>query len=145
MDTATTTDRPEGMPETQPPVLGGVAPYLMLNGAAEAAEFYKRAFGATEVARMPPDSQGRSMHIHLVVNGGSLMLSDFFPEHGHAPVAAQGFLLHQQVDDADAAWQRAVDAGATPVTPVQLMFWGDRYGQVKDPYGVTWSFGSRPK
>lgn len=123
-------------------VRGGVTPYLNVEGAGKAADFYIRAFGATEVARMDPDEKGRFMHIHLYVNGGSLMLADFFPEHGHPPVKHQGFDLHLQVDDVDPVWKRAVDAGVEIVMPVQRMFWGHRYGVVRDPFGVRWSIAS---
>jgi uncharacterized glyoxalase superfamily protein PhnB len=125
----------------QPEVLGGPVPYLQVDGAARAAEFYKRAFGAKEMMRMPVDDKGRTMHIHLYVNGGSLMLSDPYPEHGHPHQAAQGYTLHMKVDGIDAWWDRAVAAGAEVVLPVQLMFWGDRYGQLRDPFGVMWSLG----
>jgi uncharacterized glyoxalase superfamily protein PhnB len=123
-------------------VRGGVAPYLQLDGAARAADFYTRAFAAEEVARHPPDEQGRTMHIHLYINGGSVMLSDPYPEHGHPHKPAQGYTLHLQVEDVDAAWRRAVDAGVEIVLPLQEMFWGDRYGQVRDPFGVLWSMGA---
>ena len=120
-------------------VLGGIVPYLELDGAAEAAAFYAKAFGAREAFRHPTDKQGRTMHIHLHINGGSLMLSDPYPEHGHPHRAAQGYSLHLKVDDVDAWWQRAVAAGAEIMLPLQKMFWGDRYGQLRDPFGVLWS------
>lgn len=130
-DTATT--------PTIAPVKGGVVPYLMVDGARKAAEFYVRAFGATIVAVHPPDDQGRTMHIHLYINGGSVMLSDPFPEYGRPPKPPQSFSLVLQVADIDAAWQRAVAAGATIEMPVTKMFWGDRYGQLRDPFGVEWA------
>ena len=133
------------MNDLSQPVLGGVAPYLFVSDAAAAAEFYARAFGATEVARAPADPQGRLMHVHLVINGGSVMLSDPFPEHGSPFREAQGFMLHLQVEGIDDAYQRAVDAGAQVTLPVQLMFWGDRYGQLRDPFGVAWSMGESQK
>jgi uncharacterized glyoxalase superfamily protein PhnB len=125
----------------QPEVLGGVVPYLNVDGASKAAEFYKKAFGATEVFAMPPDEKGRTMHIHLYVNGGSLMLCDPYPEHGHPHEPAQGYTLHMKPGDIDAAWKRAVDAGCEIVLPLQKMFWGDRYGQLRDPFDVMWSMG----
>ena len=125
----------------QPQVLGGIVPYLSLDGASRAAAFYARAFDAREVFRHPTDDKGRTMHIHLHINGGSLMLADPYPEHGHPHRPAQGYTLHLKVDDVDAWWQRAVDAGAEVVLPLQKMFWGDRYGQVRDPFGVLWSLG----
>lgn len=125
------------------PESSGVAPYLNLEGAAKAADFYIQAFGAEELYRMPPDAEtGRTMHIHLRINGGSVMLSDFYPEQGHAIVKPAGFLVHLQIkQDIEGAWKRAVDAGATITMPLADMFWGARYGQLKDPFGVAWSLG----
>lgn len=133
--------------ETQypnPEVLGGLVAYLEVDGASKAADFYIKAFGAKEVFRYPVDDQGRTMHIHLYVNGSSLMLCDFYPEHGHAFQKPQAFNLTLQVKDIDTWWKRAVDAGATVVLPLQDMFWGARYGQVRDPFGVMWSM-NQPK
>lgn len=125
--------------QQQPQVKGGVVPYLMIDGALKAAELWGRAFGAETVMAMPPDEKGRTMHVHVYVNGSSIMLGDPFPEQGCALVAPQAFNLMIMVEDCDAAFQRAVDAGATPVMPPADMFWGDRYAQVKDPFGVTWA------
>ena len=125
--------------QAQPQVRGGVVAYLLVNGASKASEFYQRAFGATEVARQPVDEQGRTMHVHLYVNGSSLMLCDPYPEYGHALQNPQAFDLMLQVDDIDAWLARAVAAGAEVVMPVQEMFWGARYGQLRDPFGVRWS------
>ncbi len=94
----------------------------------------KRRFGAREMFRQPVDEKGRTMHIHLHLNGGSLMLSDAYPEHGHPLKTPQAFILHLKVDDIDAAWAKATEAGAKVVLPLQKMFWGDRYGQLRDPY-----------
>ena len=131
------------MTAAQPPVLGGVCPYLSVSNAGKAADFYVQAFGAKEVMRMPPDEKGRYMHIHLVINGGSLMLADAFPDHGHPLEKPAAFALHLQVDDVDAWFERAKRAGAEVVMPLAEMFWGDRYGQLRDPYGVIWSMGMR--
>ena len=128
-------------PPQMPPVLGGVAPYLTLSNATAGAEFYVKAFGAAIVGSMPPDDKGRTMHIHLHVNGGSLMLSDAYPEQGHPLQPPQGYTLHLQVDDVDAWWNRAVEAGCTPTMPFEIAFWGDRYGQLVDPFVVKWSIG----
>ena len=129
------------MTNNLPPVLGGVAPYLGVSNAGKAADFYVKALAATEMLRMPPDEKGRYMHIHLVVNGGSLMLADAFPDHGHPLESQGGYTLHLQVDDADAWFERAVAAGASVVMPLDNLFWGDRYAQLKDPFGHTWSIG----
>ena len=125
--------------EAQPQVRGGVVAYLLVDGASKASDFYQRAFGATEAARQPVDDKGRTMHVHLYVNGSSVMLCDPFPEYGHALQAPQGFDLMLQVDDIDAWFARAVAAGAEVVQPVQEMFWGARYAQLRDPFGVRWS------
>jgi len=85
-----TTAAAQRTPEAQ--VLGGIVPYLSLNGASRAAAFYAKAFGAREVFRHPTDDEGRTMHIHLHINGGSLMLADPVPEHGHPHQAAQGYV-----------------------------------------------------
>jgi PhnB protein len=122
-----------------PEVRGGVTPYLQVSNASEASTFYQRAFGATEVYRVPADEQGRTMHIHLYVNDGSLMLSDPYPEHGHPLQTPQAFNLTLQVKDIDRWWERAVAAGCEVVLPLQEMFWGARYGQLRDPFGVVWA------
>ena len=123
----------------QVPVLGGLTPYVSVDGASKAAEFYTKAFGGVEVGRVPEDEKGRTMHIHLHINGSSLMLSDPYPEHGHQWVKPQAFNLTLQVDDVDAWWKRAMDAGAEAVMPPQEMFWGGRYAQLRDPFGVLWA------
>lgn len=132
-------------PQAQPETRGGVVAYLSVDGAVKASEFYQKAFGAQEVARMPVDEKGRTMHVHLYVNGGSLMLSDPYPEHGYAWEKPQGFTLTLRVDDIDFWWKRGVEAGMEIVTPVDLMFWGDHYGQYRDPFGVLWALVSAPK
>lgn len=128
-----------------PEVIAGAVPYLTVDGAVKAAEFYGKAFGAPEVARCTVDETGRTMHIHLHLHGGSVMLSDAYPEHRHPWQQPQGFALHLQVDDVDAWFERAVAAGTETVMAPQEMFWGDRYGQLRDPYGVSWSVGGPPK
>ena len=127
------------------PVKGGLVTYLMLDGALKAAEFYVRAFGAEIVAAMPADPQGRTPHVHLHVNGSSLMLSDAFPEHGCALQAPQAFTLTLMVEDIDARYAHAVEAGATAVMPPAEMFWGDRYGQLRDPFGVVWAMNQQKR
>ncbi len=138
MTTSTASATPSAPP--MPEVRGGVVPYLQVRNAVEASGFYQRAFGATEVYRVPPDEQGRTMHIHLYLNGGSLMLCDAYPEYGHPLQTPQAFNLNLQVEDIDAWWERAVAVGVEVVMPVSEMFWGARYGQVRDPFGVIWAF-----
>ena len=137
-----TTATPSQTSEAKPQVIGGVVPYLSVNGALKAAAFYQHAFGAEEVASHPPDGQGRTMHVHLRINGSSVMLSDPYPEHGQPLRAPQGFSLLLPIEDIDAWWQRAVAAGAEIVMPVERMFWGDRYGQLRDPFGVLWALNA---
>ncbi|HEY2011748.1 MAG TPA: VOC family protein [Rhizomicrobium sp.] len=121
-------------------IKSGIIAYLCVEGAMKAGELYKKAFGATEAFVQPPDDKGRTMHVHLHINGASLMLSDAYPEHGCGYIPAAGFSLMLPVKDVDAAWQRAVDAGMTGNMPPQDMFWGDRYAQAKDAFGVQWAF-----
>jgi PhnB protein len=126
----------------------GLTPHLGIRDgrASEAIDFYTRAFGARELTRVPTDD-GRIMHCHLVINGASLMLNDDFPEHrgGKAAEAPNGVTLHLQVEDADSIWHDAVSAGATVLMPLEDQFWGDRYGQLQDPFGHRWSIGAPVK
>jgi len=127
-----------------PPAKGGLTPYLQVDGALKVAEFYQAAFGAEQVFAVSPDEQGRTMHVHLYVNGSSLMLSDAYPDHGHPHEPAQGYTLqlHLNAGDIDTWWQRAVDAGCEITTPLQVMFWGDRWGSLRDPFGVLWAMNA---
>ena len=124
----------------------GLTPHLTIRDgrAAEAIDFYARAFGATEALRMPADDGKRLMHAHLTINGASLMLNDDFPEYrgGQPEGAPAGLTLHLQVDNADRWFERAKQAGATETMALQDMFWGDRYGQVTDPFGYRWSIAT---
>jgi PhnB protein len=121
-------------------VKGGVVAYLNLDGAIKAGEFYKKAFAAEQVHLHPADEKGRTMHLHLLINGSSVMISDPYPEHGAGYVPAAGFSLMLPVKDVDTWWQRAVDAGCTGNMQPQDMFWGDRYAQANDPFGIQWAF-----
>jgi PhnB protein len=121
----------------------GVTPHLTIRDAkgSVAVEFYKAAFGAEELGRHLADDGNRIMHAHLRINGGSVMLNDDFPEYTGGIAVPAGVTLHIQVDDPDAWWARAVSAGATVRMPLDNQFWGDRYGQVVDPFGHSWSIG----
>jgi PhnB protein len=116
-----------------------VVPYLRVKGAAKAIEFYTKALGAQERMRMPtPD--GRVMHAELEVAGGVFFLSDEFPEMGGATGAPNGAVsVHLNVPDCDALYRQATAAGATVIMPPADMFWGDRFGKFKDPFGHEWS------
>ena len=122
---------------------GGVVAYLAVDGALKAAALYEAAFGATIATIYPPDEQGRTMHVHLHINGSSVMLGDFYPDQGHAFEKPQAFNLTIMVDDIDTWYARAVAAGVTGVMPPQKMFWGDTYAQLTDPFGVTWSMNQQ--
>lgn len=124
-----------------------VTPYLVCDGAAKAITFYKKAFGATELMRVPtPD--GKLMHASIQIGDSIIMLNDEFPEMGAlSPKARKGtsVTLHIFVEDVDSAFAQAVKAGATIKMPVQDMFWGDRYGQVEDPFGHNWSLATHQR
>jgi len=132
------------MDQEQQGPTGGVTAHLTIrdNRAADAIDFYSRAFGAEELGRHMADDGKRVMHSHLSLNGGSLMLNDDFPEFGSAASPPGSITLHLQVKDADAAWNRALEAGASEKMPLADQFWGDRYGQLTDPFGFTWSIGA---
>jgi len=122
-------------------VKGGAVPYIFVRGAARALDFYVKAFGAEVAAKNPSEDGRRLMHAHIYVNGGSIMLNDFFPEFGHQEEDPGAFQIHLQVTGIDNWWKRALDAGCQVAMPLAKQFWGDRYGQLKDPFGVTWSLG----
>jgi PhnB protein len=112
--------------------------------ATEAIEFYGRAFGAEQAMEPMKGEDGkRIMHAHLRLNGGSLMINDDFPEYsGGKPKPNDAVTLHLQVSDADAVFNRALEAGASETMKLEDQFWGDRYGQLRDPFGYTWSIGA---
>ncbi len=126
----------------------GLIPHLKCDRCAEAIEFYKQAFGAEEICRMPAPDGKRIMHAEIRIGGRSVFLADDFPEYcggkASSPAALGGtpVTIHRYVDDCDAAIQRAADAGATVMMPAQDMFWGDRYGVVTDPFGHVWSLAT---
>lgn len=135
---------PEESFPPMPPVKGGLCPYLQVDGAIKVSEFYQKAFAADQVFAVPEDEKGRTMHVHLYINGSSVMLSDSYPEHGHPHQAPQGYTmqLHLGADEIDSWWQRAIDAGCTQEVPLQVMFWGDRWGSLRDPFGVAWAMNA---
>jgi PhnB protein len=122
----------------------GVYPYLTVKGGKAALEFYTRAFGAQEEFRTYGQDGERIMHARFRVNGGAILLSDDFPEFrgGTEAPPPVGVTIHLEVDNADRWWDRAVSAGAEIKMPLADQFWGDRYGQLKDPFGHSWSIGA---
>jgi PhnB protein len=132
------------MAEATSAIPPGVYPYLTVKGGKAAIDFYTRAFGASEEFRSYGEDGVRLMHARLRINGFAILLSDDFPEfHGGKPGPDPASVtLHLEVEDADRWWKRAVDAGATVIMPIGDQFWGDRYGQLKDPFGHSWSIGA---
>jgi PhnB protein len=122
------------------PVAHTITPHLVVRGAAQAAEWYQRAFGAQVGLRIPVPG-GKFIQIELRLGDSRVMLADEFPEMGVlSPLSLGGTYgaLHIATDDADALWERAVEAGATVHQPLQDMFWGERHGQVICPFGHRW-------
>jgi len=118
-----------------------VTPHLICAGAADAIEFYKKAFDAKEAGRLPGPN-GRLMHAMIRIEGSAVMLVDEMPEWGaFGPKSLKGssVTIHLYVEDVDAVVARAVAAGAKITMPVADMFWGDRYGKLEDPFGHHWS------
>jgi len=127
-----------------PDCLHTLTPHLVLKDAARMIEFYVRAFGATERGRMTGPGGGIA-HAELMIGDSVLFLADEFPgAAAQAPATAGGpsVVLHLYVEDADAAFARAVGAGATVTIPLMDAFWGDRFGQVRDPAGHVWSIAT---
>lgn len=122
-----------------------ITPYLTVKGADAAIAFYKQAFGATENMRMAAKDGKRLMHASLTINGGIVMLSDEFPEHGGPPAPAREKPAPVAVSialaapsDVDATFRRGVDSGAWGAVPPADMFWGDRFAILVDPFGHRW-------
>ena len=118
-----------------------VTPHLVCAGAAEAIEFYKKAFDAVELMRLP-GLEGRLMHACVRIGDSHVMLVDEMPEWGSfGPKSLKGspVTIHLFVENVDVVVASAVNAGAKVTMPVADMFWGDRYGKVEDPFGHYWS------
>ncbi|MBZ5686482.1 MAG: VOC family protein [Acidobacteriia bacterium] len=124
-----------------------LTPFLTVRNAMRAIEFYKQAFGAQErgVAKGP---DGKVMHAELKIGDSVIMLSDEFPEFGSLSpqsIGGSSMGLHIYIENVDAAFDRAVKAGAQVEMPVADQFWGDRYGKLKDPFGHKWSIATHVK
>ena len=122
-----------------------LTPHIVVRGAAEAAAFYERAFGAQERSRVPVPGD-RIMSLELAIGDSTVMLADEFPEMGVvSPLSIGGTatVLQINTDDVDALWERAVAAGAEPLHPPADGFWGERHGQLLDPYGHKWGLAQR--
>jgi len=122
-----------------------VTAHLVLGNAVQAIEFYKRAFGAVEIMRLAAPSGGKVMHAELKIGDTTVMMSDEMGMSGEKAPASLGATtvsFYVYVKDADAAMKRAAAAGATVVMPVQDMFWGDRHGVIRDPFGHVWGLAT---
>ncbi len=124
-----------------------VTPYLAIDGAAKALEFYKKAFGAKEIDRqLAPD--GKVLNAIMQIGGSNVMMSDIFPGSqmkSPSELGVSTVMLHIYSRDVDALWGRALAAGAKVAMPLENQFWGDRYGQLVDPFGHRWSLSMRVK
>ena len=131
---------PQKKVEPIPAEYAGVTPYLSVNDAAAAIEFYKQGFGATELKRLPgPD--GKIGHAEVVIGKAIVMLADENPDTGHSSPQTLGgstVKLHMYVEDVDAFFETAVAAGARVLIPIADQFYGDRSGRLEDPFGHVW-------
>lgn len=136
------------MPKVKPipEGFGAVTPHLNVKGASEAIEFYKSAFGAEEMSRMPmPDDPNTLMHAEIRIGGAPVMLVDYSEEWGNKdPLTLGGAAvsIHLYVDDCDAAFSRAVAAGCSSRMEPNDAFWGDRFASVSDPFGHNWTIAT---
>ena len=122
-----------------------LTPHLVVKGASDAIEFYKKAFGAQEIGRMAAPDGKTIMHAQIKIGNSIVFLVDEFPQMGcKGPLSIGGtaVTLHLYVEDVDAAFNRAVAAGAQVTMPVADAFWGDRYGRLADPFGHHWSLAT---
>jgi PhnB protein len=119
--------------------------HLIVKGASQAIEFYKKAFGAEELGRLTGPNGNSVMHADLKIGDSHIFLVDEFPEidcRGPESIGGTPVTIHMYVEDVDAAFDKAVAAGAKVQMPLADMFWGDRYGVVTDPFGHSWSLAS---
>ncbi len=130
-----------------PPDMHTITPHLVCADAAAAIDFYKKAFGAQELARLP-GLDGKLMHAMLRIGDSNIMLADEMPGCGSfSPGTLKGtpITLHLYVEDVDSGYARAIEAGAKAIMPPADMFWGDRYGVLEDPGGHRWSMATHKR
>jgi PhnB protein len=123
-------------------------PYLIMDGAEAAIDFYKKAFGATEVLRLTMPDSDKIVHAEIQIGDSRIMLSNEWPDMGHRGPKALGgtpISLHLYVKDVDAAFKQAIAAGGIEQRPVQDQFYGDRSGTLVDPYGHIWHLATHVK
>jgi len=134
-------------PPRIPPGFGTVTAYLAVEGGLAAIEFYKKAFGAREVTRRVTPN-GKLIHGQLQIGDTMVFLSDVFPDSDTASPSSIGtttVTLHIYTEDVDALWDRAVAAGAKVMRPLENQYWGERYGQLLDPFGHHWTLSMQVK
>jgi uncharacterized glyoxalase superfamily protein PhnB len=130
-----------------PPGCHTVTPHLIVRNAAQAIDFYRRAFGAKEIHRVPGPG-GKLMHAQIQIVDSPIFLAEEMPEWGsRSPLSlgGSGTTIHLYVEDADAVFEQAVAAGAQVKMPLADQFWGDRFGKLSDPYGHDWSVATHIK
>lgn len=127
---------------------GTVTPTLTVQGAAQAIEFYKKAFDAQEIFRFPSPDGKTIMHAEIKIGNSIVMLNDEFPQmncRSPQSIGGTGSSIFLYVNDADATFNKAVSSGAKSLVPLMDAFWGDRFGSVQDPYGHVWSIATHKK
>ncbi len=132
------------MADACPKGFSSVTPHLVIKDCANAIDFYKNALGAQEIyqSKMP---DGKVMHAMIQIGNSIIMLADEFPTMGAVgpnTLGGTSTTLHIYTDDANKLFNQAIKAGVTPVMPIADMFWGDRYGQIKNPYGHSWAIAT---
>jgi uncharacterized glyoxalase superfamily protein PhnB len=121
---------------------------LIVRNGTNAIEFYKKAFGAQELYRFPSPDGKSIMHAELKIGNSRIMLNDEMPQmncRSPQTLGGTGIYIYMYVEDADATFNKAVEAGAKPTMPIMDMFWGDRFGQVQDPFGHIWGIATHKK
>lgn len=123
-----------------------LSPQLCVDGAAEAIDFYIKAFNAVELGRVP-SKDGKVIHAAVLINGSVVLVTDNFPDYSdgksQTPIDLGGspVIIALEVTDVDASFQQAIDAGATVISALEEQFWGARYGILRDPFGHQWAMG----
>jgi PhnB protein len=119
-------------------VMQGVIPYLSVDGADKVIAFYEKAFGAKDLGTMRSEDGKHVMHSQLEINGGALMLSEASLMEGKQ-VVSKSYTMQLVTREGDRWWKRAVDAGCVVDVPFAMQFWGDRWGKLHDPFGISWA------
>jgi PhnB protein len=119
-------------------VMQGVIPYLSVDGADKVIAFYEKAFGAKDLGTMRSEDGKHVMHSQLEINGGALMLSEASLMEGKQ-VTSSSYTMQLVTREGDRWWKRAIDAGCAVEVPFAMQFWGDRWGKLRDPFGISWA------